>query len=115
MSQRANFDSPWKKGLEIYFRDFIAFFFPHIHNEIDWRKGYDRQDILELYRFIDWLMNLPEKLELEFRQKLQEYQLEGQMGYVSGIEKTAMQKIAVKLLTKRFGYLRPELNERILD
>lgn len=42
--QRADFDSPWKEVLENYFRDFLAFFFPHIHTEIDWTQGYDSLD-----------------------------------------------------------------------
>jgi hypothetical protein len=28
-----------------------------------YRRGYDKQDILELFRFIDWLLELPEGLE----------------------------------------------------
>jgi predicted transposase YdaD len=34
------FDSPWKEAIEGYFEDFVAFFFPHIHAEIDWSRGY---------------------------------------------------------------------------
>jgi len=36
----ADFDSPWKDALEGYFEAFMLFFFPHIHAEIDWSKGY---------------------------------------------------------------------------
>jgi hypothetical protein len=35
-----DYDNPWKDILESYFEDFIAFFFPHIHSDIDWSKGY---------------------------------------------------------------------------
>lgn len=42
--QRDEFDSPWKEILEAYFQDFVAFFFPQIHNEIDWSRGYDFLD-----------------------------------------------------------------------
>ena len=37
-------DSPWKEAVEVYFRDFMAFLFPNIHDEIDWGKGYDFMD-----------------------------------------------------------------------
>lgn len=35
---RTKYDSPWKDILEIYFEDFLKFFFPQIHAEIDWTK-----------------------------------------------------------------------------
>ncbi len=35
----ADFDSPWKEALAIYFRAFLAFFFPRIHDDIDWSCG----------------------------------------------------------------------------
>ncbi|MGE0086831.1 MAG: hypothetical protein AB7S75_20695 [Desulfococcaceae bacterium] len=33
-------DSPWKEALERYFRPFMQLFFPEIHDDIDWEKGY---------------------------------------------------------------------------
>ncbi len=39
-----NYDSPWKDALETYFEDFIAFFLPQAHQEIDWRRGYEFLD-----------------------------------------------------------------------
>jgi hypothetical protein len=35
-----DYDSPWKEALEVYLEDFFAFFFPHIHRDIDWSRGY---------------------------------------------------------------------------
>ena len=37
---RDEYDSPWKDILESYFEDFMAFFFPEIHAEIDWARGH---------------------------------------------------------------------------
>jgi hypothetical protein len=37
---RDEFDSPWKDILEAYFPDFLQFFFPQIHAEVDWNRGY---------------------------------------------------------------------------
>src|SRR5258706_1219502 len=34
------YDSPWKEALERYLADFLAFFFPQAHAEIDWSRGY---------------------------------------------------------------------------
>lgn len=40
----ANYDAPWKEALERYFEQFLAFFFPQIHAEIDWQRGYESLD-----------------------------------------------------------------------
>jgi hypothetical protein len=39
-----DFDSPWKDALQLYFQFFLAFFFPPIHAEIDWSRGYESLD-----------------------------------------------------------------------
>src|SRR5579864_15040 len=39
-----DFDSPWKDALHLYFRPFLAFFFPDIHGDIDWSRGYEALD-----------------------------------------------------------------------
>jgi hypothetical protein len=36
----ADYDSPWKEVLNEYFEAFLAFFFPEIHRDIDWSRGY---------------------------------------------------------------------------
>ena len=33
-----DFDSPWKNIIEWYFEDFMAFFFPLAHTDIDWSR-----------------------------------------------------------------------------
>jgi hypothetical protein len=39
-----DYDSPWKEALDLYFQAFLAFFFPHIHNDINWSRGYESLD-----------------------------------------------------------------------
>jgi hypothetical protein len=39
-----DFDSPWKEALEFYFQAFLALFFPHIHEDIDWSRGFEFLD-----------------------------------------------------------------------
>jgi hypothetical protein len=34
-------DSPWKAALEYYLEPFLALFFPDIHADIDWSRGYE--------------------------------------------------------------------------
>lgn len=40
----ADYDSPWKEALDCWFEQFVEFFFPHIHREIDWSRGYETLD-----------------------------------------------------------------------
>src|SRR5712691_4549906 len=35
-----DFDSPWKDALGFFLKPFLAFFFPAIHADIDWARGY---------------------------------------------------------------------------
>ncbi len=40
----ADYDSPWKEALDRFFERCLALFFPHIHAEIDWARGYEALD-----------------------------------------------------------------------
>ena len=79
-----------------------------------YEQGYGRQDILNLYRFIDWLLVLTEGLEMEFRQEIEQFEQERQMPYISSIERMAMrearQEEVESLLIARFGELDAELS-----
>jgi hypothetical protein len=52
-----------------------------------YRRGYSRQDILELFLILDRMMRLPEPLELVFRDELKKFEEETQMAYVSSIQR----------------------------
>ena len=40
----SDYDSPWKDVLERYFPSFLSFFFPDIHADVDWERGYEFLD-----------------------------------------------------------------------
>ncbi len=42
--KKADYDSPWKEALDLYFEEFIGFFFPKAYRDIDWDKGYEFMD-----------------------------------------------------------------------
>ncbi len=58
------YDSPWKEILEVYFQDFMQFFFPQIHQDIDWSQGYDflDQELQQVVRDADLGKRLADKL-----------------------------------------------------
>src|SRR5438874_5242479 len=39
-----DYDSPWKEALENDFEAFLAFFFPALHADLDWTRGYETLD-----------------------------------------------------------------------
>lgn len=57
-----------------------------------YERGYSREDIINLFRFIDWVMNLPEELEREFWQEVKQLQEEKRMPYMTSIERMARAK-----------------------
>ena len=55
-------------------------------------KGYSREEIIGLFRFIDWLMSLPEELAADFKAELKREEEAGRMRYVTSIERIAKQE-----------------------
>jgi hypothetical protein len=102
-----------------------------------YRRGLARQDILELFRFIDWVLTLPEGLEQQLWSEVQQFDEEKHMHYLSSIERMAQQKgieqgiekgteLGIKqgigegqakllnvLVRQRFGPVPPEIEARI--
>lgn len=56
-----------------------------------YQKGWDKQEVIEFFRVIDWLMRLPEALTRQFQQNLADYEQESKMRYITSIERLAMQ------------------------
>ncbi len=65
-----------------------------------YKKGYKKPDILNLYRFIDWLIILNKNLEIKFKNELIKFEEEKKMPYITNIEKLAAEKIAQNMISK---------------
>jgi hypothetical protein len=52
-----------------------------------YEKGYLEKEVLDLYKFIDWILNLPDKLEELFLQEISIYEKEKKMPYVTNAER----------------------------
>ena len=84
-------------------------------------RGYERQDVLEFFRFIDWVLALSQPLELSFREEIRRYEGGERMRYVTSIERLAKQEgreegslgtartMVGDVLTLRFRSVPPEL------
>lgn len=57
-----------------------------------YEKGYERQDIINIYKFIDWVMTLPDNLETEFQKDLTAYEGDKKMPYITSIERMGIEK-----------------------
>ncbi len=55
-------------------------------------KGYRKEDILLLYKFIDWLITLPEELIPKFHEEIIRYEEEKKMPYITTAEKIGIKK-----------------------
>ena len=50
-------------------------------------SGYDKDKVLNLFKFIDWILNLPKPLETEFWQELKAYEEDKRVPYITSIER----------------------------
>jgi hypothetical protein len=51
-----------------------------------YERGYTKEQILNLYHLIDWLIQLPEELKIEFRDQVAEYEEQQRMPYITSIQ-----------------------------
>lgn len=98
-----------------------------------YERGYERQDILELFRVIDWIITLPAGLDERFRQELYAFEEDRKMPYITSIERMGIEKgirqgiqqgieqgieqgaaqVLERLLVRRFGELPAWARERL--
>lgn len=57
-----------------------------------YEQGYDRRDVVNLFRFIDWVMILPKGLERQFWQELHTYEETRRMPYISSVERMGIEQ-----------------------
>jgi Putative transposase, YhgA-like len=55
-------------------------------------RGLQAEEIRQLFRLIDWMMELPKELENQFSEEIRLYQEEKKMPYVTSIERLALEK-----------------------
>ncbi len=90
-----------------------------------YERGYRREDVINLFHFIDWLMRLPEKMEESFWAEMHRYEEGKKIEYVTSVERIGIKKgmqqgmlinaqdMLIEVLTERFGRVSDELSEQI--
>ncbi|MBW4491382.1 MAG: DUF4351 domain-containing protein [Trichocoleus desertorum ATA4-8-CV12] len=57
-----------------------------------YEAGYSRRDVLHLFKFIDWVMILPEGLKQAFWLELKAYEEERQVPYITSVEEIGFER-----------------------
>lgn len=57
-----------------------------------YERGMSRDDVLQLFRIIDWMMDLPKALEQLFKQEAEQIEQEIHMAYVTSVERLAKEE-----------------------
>lgn len=57
-----------------------------------YKRNYSKQEIVQLFQFIDWVLTLPPELDEQFEAELLKFEEDVQMQYVTTIERRAIQK-----------------------
>jgi hypothetical protein len=57
-----------------------------------YEQGFKREDILNLFGFIDWMLTLPIELEQEFWQEIRKFEESRRMQYITSVERIGFQK-----------------------
>ncbi|EGV15866.1 RpnC/YadD family protein [Thiocapsa marina] len=87
------------------------------------QRSYSRERILELFRLLDWLLQLPEGLEQDFKRELIAFEEQANMPYITSIERLGRQvgrqegqsTMLLSLLAVKFGPLGEADRRRVLD
>ena len=68
-----------------------------------YERGFRKEDVRQLLRLIDWLVELPPRLQADFQQEVDEYVEEQKMPYVTSFEREGMFKLIKAALRAKFG------------
>ncbi|MEH1992015.1 hypothetical protein [Nostoc sp.] len=65
-----------------------------------YEQGFRREDVINLFGFIDWMMTLPAQLEEEFWQEYRDFEESLSMQYVTSVERFGIEKGKLEALLK---------------
>jgi Domain of unknown function (DUF4351) len=75
-------------------------------------RGYSRQEVIDLFRFVDWVLTLPPEMEEAFKKDLSAYEGENNMPYITSVErisrKEGTSELVIRQLNRRMGQVSEE-------
>ena len=86
-----------------------------------YERGYSRERVVSLFRFIDWLLEVPATHEALFWREIQAYERERTMPYVTSVERIGLargreeglREALRRIVRARFGVVPEALETRI--
>jgi hypothetical protein len=57
-----------------------------------YRRGWDKQQVIDLFKVLDWMMRLPKELDAQLWQNLENLEEEKHMTYISSVERIGIEK-----------------------
>lgn len=91
-----------------------------------YERGYDRERVLSLFRFIDWLLALPPEIEARVLREVEAIEEERKMPYITSVERHGLEqgrvesqlngkRQALRLTARaRFGEVPEALEQRVM-
>lgn len=91
-----------------------------------YEMGYGRREVLHLFKFIDWVMILPEGMKQAFWQELKAYEEERKVPYITSVEEIGFERglqegrqegersLILRLLARRVGQFPESVRSQII-
>ena len=74
-----------------------------------YEKGYSKEEIVAVFKFIDWVIRLNDDEEIRFWDEIKTFEEVNKMPYINSVERIGMEKGAqqtlLEILDERFGEL----------
>lgn len=84
-----------------------------------YEHGFDKQRVIDLFRFVDWVLRLPKALDDQLRVEIVAFEENQKMPYISSVERFGIQKgeatILTRQLQRRFGIVPDWVNQKIAE
>lgn len=88
-----------------------------------YERGFSKNYVLNLFSFIDWVLALPEPIELEYTKAIEQIEEEKHMRYITSVERVGIQKglekgerrMLNRILKYRFGSLPASYKRRLQE
>jgi hypothetical protein len=88
-----------------------------------YRKGWSKQEIIDFYIFLDYIMALPPEFELQYNNEIERIEEKQNVRYITGMERIGIEKgvvqgetkVLLRQLQHKFGQLTPRYRTKLKE
>ncbi len=66
-----------------------------------YEHGWSKSQVVHLFRFIDWLIRLPEAIDIEYAEEIKRIEGKNKMQYITSVERVGIQKGELSILERQ--------------